>query len=304
MSSKITTTVRYPANGTNMNRKINKMTTKRKEGFENAPLFLRKTYHMIDTCDPEIASWAADGLTFVVKDTETFASKVIPQFFKHNNFSSFVRQLNFYGFRKIKFDSIKLTTAMDDVESKYWRFRHEKFQRGQPDLLTEIKKAGATETPQREEVDALKSEVRHLKATLANVTKDMDKLTGMVQQMLKVQAQDTTQLFFDEKFEEMPDSKKRKISDATPMHVPSSPAPPTTDVVPMTVGSSSALPDASSDLELFKGESSVPVVKMEEDDHAGGFCPGVVQPLFQIERLESIDTVDKDLIERLSLIHI
>ena len=42
---------------------------------------------MIDTCDPKIATWSADGATFVVKDTDKFAAEIIGQFFKHNNFS-------------------------------------------------------------------------------------------------------------------------------------------------------------------------------------------------------------------------
>jgi len=37
---------------------------------------------MIDTCDQSVASWYDDGLTFVVKDTEKFASEIIPEFFK------------------------------------------------------------------------------------------------------------------------------------------------------------------------------------------------------------------------------
>lgn len=65
---------------------------KGKNAAENAPIFLRKTYHMIDTCDPSIATWSEDGLAFVVKDTDKFASDIIGQFFKHKNFSSFVRQ--------------------------------------------------------------------------------------------------------------------------------------------------------------------------------------------------------------------
>ena len=57
---------------------------------------------MIDTCDEDICSWSDDGETFVVKNPTKFEKDIIPQFFKHNKFSSFVRQLNFYAFRKIK----------------------------------------------------------------------------------------------------------------------------------------------------------------------------------------------------------
>jgi heat shock transcription factor len=59
--------------------------------------FLNKTYQLVD--DPavdDVISWNDDGTTFVVWRPAEFARDLLPKYFKHNNFSSFVRQLNTY----------------------------------------------------------------------------------------------------------------------------------------------------------------------------------------------------------------
>lgn len=59
--------------------------------------FLTKTYQIVD--DPgtdHIVSWGEDETTFVVWRPPEFARDLLPNYFKHNNFSSFVRQLNTY----------------------------------------------------------------------------------------------------------------------------------------------------------------------------------------------------------------
>ncbi|XVF53643.1 hypothetical protein PTKIN_Ptkin05aG0115100 [Pterospermum kingtungense] len=59
--------------------------------------FLTKTYQLVDdqTID-DVISWNDDGSSFIVWNTTLFARDLLPKYFKHNNFSSFVRQLNTY----------------------------------------------------------------------------------------------------------------------------------------------------------------------------------------------------------------
>ncbi|KAK4368778.1 hypothetical protein RND71_012570 [Anisodus tanguticus] len=50
-----------------------------------------------DPSTDKIVSWSSDGdNSFVVWDPPELAKELLPKYFKHNNFSSFVRQLNTY----------------------------------------------------------------------------------------------------------------------------------------------------------------------------------------------------------------
>lgn len=65
------------------------------------PAFLTKLWQLVNEGDDNLVSWGMDGTSFVVKDQNQFAKKVLPNYFKHQKMNSFVRQLNMYGFKKV-----------------------------------------------------------------------------------------------------------------------------------------------------------------------------------------------------------
>jgi hypothetical protein len=180
----------------------------------------QKTFELINTCDPAIASFSNDGLTFDVKEPKKFQDDFIPKYFKHNNFSSFVRQLNFYGFHKVKSDPLLIEKAETSEESKYWKFHHEKFQRGRPDLLNEIRKSNRTEVAEKHEVDALKEEIADLNDYIVGMTRDLDDLKDLVGSLLQGQQANQQHVQHGYAPEEMP-SKKMRFSYDLPYAVTS-----------------------------------------------------------------------------------
>ncbi|KAI1815669.1 HSF-type DNA-binding-domain-containing protein [Poronia punctata] len=99
--------------------------------------FIHKLYNMLE--DPNIQhliSWSSSAESFVMSPTHDF-SKVLAQYFKHTNISSFVRQLNMYGFHKV---SDVFHTG--NPETALWEFKHGNgnFKRGDLVGLREIKR--------------------------------------------------------------------------------------------------------------------------------------------------------------------
>ncbi|OOQ88954.1 heat shock transcription factor [Penicillium brasilianum] len=105
------------------------------------PPFVQKLSSFLDGAkNTELIRWSDDGNSFIVLDEDEFARRLIPELFKHNNYASFVRQLNMYGFHKkvgLSDNSMRASERKNKSPSEY---SNPYFKRGHPELLWLISK--------------------------------------------------------------------------------------------------------------------------------------------------------------------
>ncbi|KAJ2876903.1 hypothetical protein GGH93_000394 [Coemansia aciculifera] len=175
--------------------------------------FVSKLHEMVnDSQYQHLISWNFSGTSFVVCNIMEFSRELLPKHFKHNNFSSFVRQLNMYGFHKVNKSPRGHRTM---AENQIWEFSHPKFIRDRPDLLDQIKrKTMESESLRREAGDLhanyvmlqvahtdLVKRVHILQETLSDVNRDLTETRkrqavqeGIIRQLLHALKQSNASL--------------------------------------------------------------------------------------------------------------
>ena len=91
--------------------------------------FPAKLYRLLeDPTSQEYVSWLPQGRAWKILNQHAFEEKIIPLFFRHANLSSFMRQVNGWGFRR--------ATSGPDQNA----YHHEMFIRGFPKLCAEMRR--------------------------------------------------------------------------------------------------------------------------------------------------------------------
>ncbi|POS87417.1 hypothetical protein EPUL_001176 [Erysiphe pulchra] len=122
------------------------------------PPFVQKLSSFLEESrNTDLIRWSDRGDSFIVIDEDEFAKTLIPELFKHNNYASFVRQLNMYGFHKrvgLSDNSMKASERKNKSPSEYY---NPYFKRGHQSLLWLISKPRSGNSKSKKKTKELES---------------------------------------------------------------------------------------------------------------------------------------------------
>ncbi|OZJ03792.1 hypothetical protein BZG36_03004 [Bifiguratus adelaidae] len=103
--------------------------------------FAKKLFDLLSVLEyAHILSWNDQGNKFSISDEEEFAQEILPLHFKGCKYSSFVRQLNIYGF--VRESDARKTKNKRNAKASMWQ--HPQFLRGREDLIMLVKRKSST----------------------------------------------------------------------------------------------------------------------------------------------------------------
>ncbi|KAI8883822.1 hypothetical protein K501DRAFT_248967 [Backusella circina FSU 941] len=163
--------------------------------------FVHKLYNMVvDNEYQHLIAWTHTDNSFIVCNIIEFSRDVLPKHFKHNNFSSFVRQLNMYGFHKVNKSPRGHRTL---AENQIWEFSHPKFIRDRQDLLDEIKRKALEAESSKKDTNDMNSQVIIMKSAQTDLLQQLSHLqenySFILNELMETkQRQDTQQKMMDD----------------------------------------------------------------------------------------------------------
>jgi hypothetical protein len=108
---------------------INNEKNQQKDKMSHNSRFLLQLYKILEEeAYKNIIHWGDNGKYFIIENIHDFTEKILPKYYNHNNYSSFVRQLNMYDFHKKK------------TNTNGHSFQQDKFIKGKKDLIKTIKR--------------------------------------------------------------------------------------------------------------------------------------------------------------------
>lgn len=145
---------------------------------KSRPIFVMKIWLMMnEPSNNKFIQWANDGKSFKVLNRLLFMKNVLPKYFKHSNFSSFVRQLNMYGWHKVQ--EVNHKQDSDSSGDEVWQFQNLYFQKGREDLLDNIVRHKSGKQAKEEDeldVNLVVNELNKIKTNQAIIADDLKRV--------------------------------------------------------------------------------------------------------------------------------